>query len=319
LDSLKAKRSLKNGAQLAASSFPRGGDLINDTAGRIFANLVRIKSLPKTLRVFQPANTLSLQWRERLEDLWTFYETPNGAFVALIPPPPEFDDHIKPTREQLIWVEPGSFHNLRLRHLAAAIIRKALVRRLLNAGCLRDPDPDLEETFFLPEKFSEEGHLTFTSFEGKPISLPIRNKVAFRRVGGVTETDFHHFAFRIRLARGLDQGFYVQLTPTLTFFNEQGKGIFDNSAVARIRRVTQTWNNEEWLNRVTAAEYVLNRVPPAGLNDPILESGLLTLDSPKGLDEAVLAAHKQTAPGHIPEQEFELEEPDEAEKEDTDE
>lgn len=315
LDSLKAKRSLKDGASLAATSFPRGRDLVNDAAGRIFANLVRVKSFPKTIRIFQPADNLTLPWRERLEDLWTFYETPNGAFAALIPPPPEFDDFIKPARGQLAlaWSGPGLFQGRRTRELAAAIIRRALARRLLNAGCLRDPNLDLKETFYLPTKFSGDGQVTFTSFEGRQVSIAIRNKVAFRRIGGVTETDFHHFAFRVRLARGLDENFYVQLIPTLIFFNEHGKGITDKNAAARIRRVTQTWNNEEWLNRVTAAEYVLNSVPPAGLNDPILESGLLALDSPKGLDEAVLAAPREKAREAVPEQEFELDEPDESE------
>ena len=310
LDSIGARRTLKTGAQLAAASFPQGEDLVNDAAGRIFANLVRIKTFPKTLRIFQPGNTLALEGREKLEEAWTFYDTPGGAIVALIPPPPEFDGTIRSTRKQLIWEEPGSFHLQPLRDIAAALILKALGRRLLKAGCRRDPNSKFKDTYFLPENYSNDGHLAFTGFEGKQMSIPIRNKVAFRRVAGVTEVNFHHFAFRLRLARGFDQGFCVQLKPTLVFFDEDGHPISDVSAIARVRRVIKTWRNEEWLNRTMAIEAVLNGSLPAGVNDPVLEPGLVMLDSPLGLDEGVLEAGKDKTDEQIFEQEFELEEPE---------
>jgi hypothetical protein len=197
-----------------------------------------------------------------------------------------------------------------VRHIAAALILKALSRRLLKAGCLKDPNPDFSETFYLPQKYSNDGQLAFTGFEGKQLAIAIRNKVAFRRVAGITEVNYHHFAFRLQLARGLDEGFYVQLKPTLVFFDENGKPISGISAIARIRRVTKTWHNEEWLNRTTAVEAVLNHSLPAGVNDPTLEPGLVTLNSPLGLDEGVLGAGKGKTDEQIFEQEFELEEPE---------
>lgn len=306
LDSIKAPRSLQNGAQLAGSSFPRGSDLISDTGERPFANIIRIKSFPNALRVFQAAHDMDSDEWEALGNAWTFYEISRDILVALIPPPPEFGDRVRPTREMLHWVEPGAYHNVQIRDLAAALIVQALARRLIKAGCLRHPNPKFKETFFLPETFDAGGQLAFMSFEGKKLRMPIRSKAAFRRVGGMTEVDFCNFAFRIRVARGLDKALFVQLTPTLVFFDERGKTFDEKSALSRLRRVTKTWGNEEWLNRAMAAEQVLSSSAPVGVNDPVLEPGLVRLDSTTKLDDAVLASDSTRTV--LPEQEFELEE-----------
>jgi hypothetical protein len=127
----------------------------------------------------------------------------------------------------------------------------------------------------------------------------------------VREVNFHHFAFRLRLARGLDKAFYVQLTPTLVFFDEKGNAIVDKSVGSRRRRMTKMWYNDKWLKRVMAAEYVLTGLPLAGEDDLVLEPGLVALTSPRGLNEAILEpdAAGDDASADLPEQELELDEP----------
>jgi TIR domain len=309
LDSVKAPRSLQNGIQLVSSTFAPSKDLIDGTGERLFANLVRVKSFPNALRVYQAADDMSPDEWQSLESAWTFYAITGDALVALIPPPPEFSDRIRPTREQLHWADRGAFRNIQYRKLAAAVILKALARRLIKAGCSRHPDPQFNETFFLPEAFAEGGQLSFNNFEGKQITMPIRGKVSFRRTGGITELDFHHFAFRLRVARGLDNLFYIQLTPSLVFFDAHGRTLSEKSALSRLRRVRKTWNNEEWLNRVLAAEQVLNSSLPAGVNDPTLEPGLVRLDSSARLEEGILESDAAKKKAEL-EEELDLEEPE---------
>lgn len=312
LDSISTPRSLANAAPLAASSFPRGEDLVNGTGEQLLANIVRVKSFPDILRVFRVARNVESEDWMKLEAAWAFYEIAKDALVALIPPPAEFADRIKPTPEQLLWAECELFRNVRARDIAVGLIMKALARRLTKAGCLEHPNPKLKETFFLPETFVEGGKLSFTSFRGKKTWLLIRGRVTFRRTGGVRELNFHHFAFRLRLARGLDKAFYVQLTPTLVFFDEKGNAIVDKSVGSRRRRMTKMWYNDKWLNRVTAAEHLLTSLPPAGADDLILDPGLVKLSSPSGLNEAILepeSTGEETGEGS-PEQDLELDEPE---------
>jgi hypothetical protein len=310
LDSISAPRSLANAAPLAASSFPRGEDLVNGTGEQLLTNIIRVKSFPTILRVFRVAGSMESEDWKALERTWAFYEIAKDALVALIPPPTEFTDRIKPTPEQLLWAECELFRNVRARDIAASLIMRALARRLTKVGCLEHPNPRLKETFFLPETFTEGGKLSFTGFRGKKTWVLIRGRVTFRRAGGLREVNFHHFAFRLRLARGLDKAFYVQLTPTLVFFDERGKAIVDKSVGSRRRRMTKMWYNDKWLNRVMAAEHVLTGLPAAGSDDLVLEPGLVSLSSPQGLNEAVLetGALADDRDEGLPDQELELDE-----------
>lgn len=310
LDSISAPRLLGNAASLAASSFPRGEDLLNGTGEQLFSNIIRVKSFPSILRVFRVAHPMEPEDWKTLEKTWAFYEIAKDALVALIPPPQQFAARIKPTPEQLLWAECEFFRKVRARDIAAGLIMKALARRLIKAGCREHPNPKLKETFFLPETFAEGGKLSFSGFRGKRTWLLIRGKVTFRHPGGVREVNFHHFAFRLRLARGLDKAFYVQLTPTLVFFDEKGNPIVDKSVGSRRRRMTKMWYNDKWLNRLMAAQYVLTSLPLEGADDLVLESGLLTVASPRGLSEAVLEPEAVAEDGaDLPEQELELDQP----------
>ena len=293
LDSISTPRSLSNAAPLAASSFPRGEDLVNDAGEQLLTNIIRVKSFPKILRVFRVVDGLDSGHWERLERSWAFYEIAKDALVALIPPPLEFSDQIKPTPERLLWNECELFRNIRARDIAASLIMKALARRLAKGGCSEHPNPKLKETFFLPETFVQGGKLSFTGFRGKKTWLLIRGRVTFRRAAGVREVNFHHFAFRLRLARGLDKAFHVQLTPTLVFFDEKGNPILDKSVGSRRRRMTKMWYNNKWLTRLMAAEQLLTGLPPAGEDDLVLEPGLVSLASPRGLNEAILEAAEE--------------------------
>jgi hypothetical protein len=315
LDSISTPRSLTNAAPLAASSFPRGEDLVNDTGEQFFTNIIRVKSFPNILRVFRIAGSVESEDWKKLESTWAFYEIAKDALVALIPPPPEFADRIKPTPEQLLWSECEMFRNVRARDIAASLIMKALARRLAKGGCLEHPNPKLKETFFLPETFVQGGKLSFIGYRGKKTWLLIRGRVTFRRAAGIREVNFHHFAFRLRLARGLDRAFHVQLTPTLVFFDEKGNPILDKSVGSRRRRMTKMWYNNKWLTRLMAAEQLLTGLPLAGEDDLMLEPGLVSLASPRGLNEAILdpAEEKEESGEDTPEAELILDEHGEGE------
>lgn len=288
LDSLETPRSLQNGADLAVASFSRGGDLLTSSGDLLFTNIIRVSSFPTVLNVFQAVDHLDMEDREALENVWTFYEIATDALVALAPPPPEFGDRIRPTHEQLVWSGPEHFRHLRIRDLAGKLILKALGKRLAKSGCLKHPHPARAETFYLPETYDDLGHLESLGFDGKKVQLPLKSKVAFRRAGGLTEINYHYFAFRLQIARGLDAEFHVQLTPTLVLFGEDSEPLPEKANCSRINRIIKTWDNEEWLSRVMAAEHVLSSCLPGPPHDPVLEPGLMTMNSPCGLNEKIL-------------------------------
>jgi hypothetical protein len=72
------------------------------------------------------------------------------------------------------------------------------------------------------------------------------------------------------------------------FFDEKGNPILDNSVGSRRRRITKMWYNDKWLSRLMAAEQLLTGFPPAGEDGLVLQAGLVSVASPRGLNEAIL-------------------------------
>ncbi|GEM_PF-4139502 len=303
LDSISAPRSLANAAPLAATSFPRGEDLLSATPEQLFANVINVKRFPSILKVFQMVADPGAEKWKQIEKDWAFYEISRDVLVSLIAPPSEFSQYIKPTVEQLLWAESEFFRGVRARNIAANLIMKALSRRLLRSGCLQHPNPKLTETFFLPERYLDNEKLYFVGFRGRKTWLQIRGRVTFRRAAGVREVNYHHFAFRLRLARGLDKAFHIQITPTLVFFTEKGEPIIDKSVGPRRRRMTKMWYNDKWLSRVLAAEQLLTSLLPAGDDDLTLEPGLIRITSPRGLHEEILEQKFDPSQEEIPSEE----------------
>lgn len=285
LDSIGAKRSLINASPLAASSFPRGDDLLSQHGETLFTNVIPIKSFPKVFMVYRIMETLSADEWQKLHEVWSFYKLADDALVAIEQPPASFSNRIRLTPERCLWTECELFRRIPSRHIASRLILATLERKLRAAGCHDHPNVRLRGTFYLPSSFSADGKLTFIGFTGRKTWLLIKGRVTFRRGATARETNFHHFAFRIRLARGLGPSFYIQITPTLVFFDETGRPILDTSVGSRRRRVTKMWWNDKWLNRLLAAKHLLTSLPAKGEEDVLLEPNLLTVSAKTGIRE----------------------------------
>ena len=301
LDSIGTPHALANAAQTAASTFPRGDELISTDEEKVFANVIRVANFPQVLRVYSIDALLQQDRREALRIEWPHYRINDLVVCSLIPPPERFAKDVKATPEQCLWSDCETFHRVSARNIAANLAIKTLDHRLRKAGCREHRKK--RGTFYLTSDFSEDGKLHFEGFRGKTWRK-IRGRATIWRGPGKKEVNFHHFAFRLRLARGLDKYFYIQLTPSLVFFGEDGKLISDKSVGSRRKRVTAMWWNDEWLNRLLAAQQLLCGLPMANEHDVKLEPALLAAKATKRLKEELLGEESTPAP---PEEEPDVE------------
>lgn len=307
LNSISAPKILKASIATAAATFPRGNDLLLPKPEQLYANVVRVKKFPAILRVFRVGGDLNSDERNRLGALWPYYRINDDTLVALFPPPPEFESKIQSTMEQCLWTDSEFFHGVRARDIAANLIVRVLGRRLVKAGC--GEHPTQVGYYYLPSNFTKDGKLWFPGYRGKQTWLLIRGCVTFRRAGGLRELNFHHFAFRLRLARGLDKFFYVQITPSLFFVDQSGRAILDKTVGSRRKRLTRMWWNHKWFTRLLAATHLLTNLPSEGETDMELEDGLVSAAVPLSLDEEALEL-LDTEDGSEAESEVELEDED---------
>ena len=214
-------------------------------------------------------------------------------FLAFTDPPKECGEVIKPTKEQWSWVDYESIHGIGTRNVVTNLIVRSLKASLVGAGCRVHPKRN--QTIYLPEKFTEDGWLRFKDFRDHPARLKIRGKATFKSFGRPPELNHHHFAFRLRVGRGLDEFFWVQITPTLFFFDQADEPITDDRVGPRRRRVSKMWFNAKWLNRLLAAENILLTLQAKSADGIRLAAQLHTVESTASLNEAALGRPHETA------------------------
>ena len=291
LDSIAAPKLLTDGAAIAASTFSIGDDLCESKSEQVRANVIRVQTLPDVLVGFEVLTPLTEEQGSRLATNWPYYQIGNSVAIAFCPPSQEYEALIKPTGEQWSWTNCDKIRGVRSRDIVVNLILRTVEVMLLRAGC--QAHPKRPRIFYLPTTFTEDGQLHFKNFRGKRTWLKIRGKATFWRPGKPSEINFHHFAFQIKLGRGLDASFWVQLTPSLFFFDEAGNPIVDNRVGPRRRRLTKDWWNAKWINRLLAAEHILADLPSNPEFGVVLDKAVLSLSSPITLNEDKLEDARQ--------------------------
>jgi hypothetical protein len=295
LQEISAPRNLANASSLAAMTFPTGDDLLVNGDERLRTNVMRVEQIPPGLKAFRVDDPISNDDKAKLDANWPYYWVNPQLFFAFTDPPQEFGDLVKQTREQWSWVDYDTIHGIRIRDVVANLITRSLKVRLVRAGCCVHPKRN--QTVYLPATFTRDGWVRFTDFRSKPGRLKIRGKATFKRFGRPPEINHHHFAFRLRIGRGLDQFFWIQITPTLFFFDDTDIAITDDRVGPRRRRVSKMWFNAKWLNRLLAAESILLNLQSGASDGILLADKLHTLDATLGLNETLLDEGRDSAAG----------------------
>jgi hypothetical protein len=286
LDSIAAPKLLTDGAALAASTFSIGDDLCSAKTEQVRANVIRLQTLPDVLTGFEIPTPLTEEQGSRLSTNWPYYRIGKSVAVAFCPPSQEYEAFVKPTGEQWSWRNCEKVRGVRARDIVVNLILRTVEVMLLRAGCKLHPKR--RGIFYLPANFTGDGQLHFKNFRDKRTWLRIRGKATFWRPGKPSEINFHHFAMQVKLGRGLDASFWIQVTPSLFFFDEAGNPIVDNRVGPRRRRVTKDWWNGKWINRLLAAEQILANVSSNAEFGIVLEKTVLALSSPITLNEEML-------------------------------
>jgi TIR domain-containing protein len=283
LDSIPAPKTLTDGAAIAASTFSIGDELCESTTEQVRANVIRVQTLPDVLIGFEAPVPLTEAQGIRLGATWPYYRIGNSVAIAFCQPTQEYRELIRPTGEQWSWTKCDKVRGVRSRDIVVNLIVRTVQVMLLRARCQLHPKrPGI---FYLPADFTEDGQLHFNNFRGKRTWLKIRGKATFWRPGKPSEINFHHFAFQIKLGRGLDTSFWVQVTPSLFFFDEAGNAIVDNRVGPRRRRLTKDWWNGKWVNRLLAAEQILADLSSKAEFGIVLDKAVLSLSSPITINE----------------------------------
>lgn len=291
LGSIEAPQLLMNGPALAASTFSQGEDLLCPGEEELLANVMRVEGLPEVLRGYRLKHELTEEQQALFEKSWSFRRFESSEMVAFFPPPEAFNDTIEQTKEQYLWAACEKIRGANARDVAAGIVIQILQKRLLRAGFKSHPKQT--SVLYLTEEFAEGGKLRFIGFSGKRTWIKIRGKATFFRVGHPKEINFHHYALRLQLARGLDRSLWLQITPSVFFFDGSGESILDKRVGPRRKRLTKGWWNHKWVNRLLAAEQILLNLSAEPHEQIELKAGFLRILWNGTLNEGALEPLKE--------------------------
>jgi len=289
LESISAPKFLPTTADTVIRSLSTGEELISQTEEELRANVIKVSDIPLALRGYRAGQMVVGDGASLLASKWPNYFIDNEYFIAFEDPQADVKTSIAPTREQWSWADVPAIHGIRTRNIVSNLILRTLSVRLQRAGCLTHPKQP--NTFYLPSTFTADGLLRFIDYRGKRTWLKIRGTTAFLRPGKPREQNYHHFAFRLMLGRGIDNHFWIQITPSLFFFDSGDVPIVDKRVGPRRRRLTRNWWNNKWLNRLLATEQLLLSVEQNAVGELSLREGLLRLSSPIALNEQAIAGH----------------------------
>lgn len=284
LHSIQTPRRLHGGALLASATYTQGENLVRNDAETVIANVARVDGIPDVVSAYRFVRGLPEDALKRLDTIWAYYPVDAQTLIALSATPTEYGDAIEETAAKYAWADCDKIKSASARDVIATVVIKTLQRRLEGHGFLNHPNQ--KNCFFLPETFAADGKLRFTGIGNKKTWLKIRGKATFFRVGMPKETNYHHYALRFRLGRGLDKSLWLQVTPTLFFFDGNGTAIVDKRVGPRRRRLTKSWWNNKWANRLLAAEELF--IKGASDNDALMFNAFLRIESSTSLNEHAL-------------------------------
>jgi hypothetical protein len=285
LSSIGAPKTISDPA-LVSQTVSQGEELLSSKEETLRANVVQVSRIPIALRAYQSSERIDEVALARLQNGWAFYKVRSDYFVAFDAPPSEGGlPRLESTSEEWVWRETPRIHGTVTRNIVANLVLRSLDVRLRAAGLLVHPDQ--RGIYYVPAQFTQDGLLRFSDVSGRRTWVKIKGSATFVSPGKPRERNSHHFAFRLLLGRGLDQHLWIEIVPTVFFFDNNGQPIVDKRVGSRRRRLTRNWWNNKWLSRLLATESLLLSLesPSASIS---LENGLLRLNSSTSLIEAAL-------------------------------
>jgi TIR domain-containing protein len=284
LSQIATPKSLTNGKVVAAETF-LPDDSITATPETLVTNIIPFTTVPETIRAFRPKKALEPDESAGLEQAWSFFRVDGPKFLAFETPPQKFAGLIEPLREAYLWQNFVEICGQASERIVSRLLYRTVAIRLEQIGVRIIDEAKL---CWIPPNFTPDGKLHFVSFRNKKTWMVIKGRATLARSDGTREICFHYVAVRLRIRRGISKEWLLQLTPTLYICDSTGKPLDRRVSGTRRRRLTRSWWNHKWLNRLFAFSHVLTPCVRAKGSDVVLDTVFVSLPSSRGIDETAL-------------------------------
>jgi hypothetical protein len=210
---------------------------------RVWTNVIPVVSLPPLIRRYENIGGKDLR---SLEQDWLF-ATENRDFVWAFEEPPDSlksDFNLSNTAS---WIDSPGDASRRLNDKVKFLLSRSLENYCLKRGLVQKKARDL---IYFPKGLLPDDKISFIGLRGKKTYFKVIGERKFRGGGTNIEINRHHLAPGLKLIRGDDGNYHVQLINRLYITDKDGNPIHPTRMARRRKKICKNWWNDKWGSRL---------------------------------------------------------------------
>ena len=282
LESLNAPKPLQARTDIAALSFDAGEGLVRRERESIVTNALVVKTIPNYLSIFGLKRASFNNVDSIVDPQWAAFQVSESEVAAFGPPPGDPKMKIWGRKGGVEWKTQEEYEGISTANIIRDLIERTLRARLLRAGC--QSHPKRARTYYLLPAYSPDGKLHFKGRLGKNTWCKIQGQTRVLRPGKPAEQIRHLFAFDLLRWHLSKDDVAIQIRPNLVLADATGQLMLDEKVGPLRRRLTKSWWNDKWLNRLLAAADVVIGAKPIPDDGIILTDQLLRIGADRSLN-----------------------------------
>lgn len=292
LNSLDTPRLISARPELAAMSFNAGEGLVVNEPEEIVCNALPIQKIPQYLSIFS-LKRASFSNVDNISDAdWPVFQVSESLFAAFGPPPSDPKLRVWGRKDGVEWRNQDEYEGIPTANIVRDLIERTIRARLLRAGVQRHPKRD--RTYYLLPSYSNDGKLHFQGRTGKSTWCKIQGKTKIVRPRKPAEHVKHLFAFDLLRWHITRNEVALQIRPNLVFTDVDDNLILDDKVGPLRRKLTKSWWNDKWLNRLLAATNLVIHAEPIPYDGIVFGDGLIRIQADRSLNELALGQGADT-------------------------
>jgi hypothetical protein len=290
LQSIDAPRPLRNGPQIAASTF-LPGDVLRHAPEPLYSNIFRAVTMPDTLLRFNVSPAIPHEERDELLTTWPFYSvSPTVVYAFDNPSTAAMNGRTVTLDAKVPWREAFDINGIRTRNIITFLLNRSVAVKALSLGLRVTPN---RKAVYFPDGLIEDNRLWFRGYSGKETYVRV---TAERTLWRPTKSEKYRYylAADTRARNDIPPGYVVQITPTIHVTSPVGDILPDRTINSRRKHVSKTWTNHEWTNRLFAlAEFLAGRSDAIRYGSTpeteiVISAKPITLSAQVGINESAL-------------------------------
>ena len=293
LNSISTPRPLKNGKEIAVSTF-LPTELISKKHEILHLNHLKIRKIPSNIKIFKLRQAIDSQDERILSMNWAFWRV-GRVFLSFCPPPEGIKSNLTFSYlGQENWHENENIHKIKSLNLVSNLLRKSVYLKCFQRGLVYSDD---SKRVFFPAGLLKDDKLRYIDYKGRKNYFKVTGIRSDSSQAAIDRYRYH-LSPEFRVKRGIFDLFDIQIRVRLFLTTPDGQPLAPRSALARRKKITKDWWNDKWLKRYMGISYFLaDGTDTLGIGDVpeeqiIISSKFPQLQAPFGIDETSLLAPK---------------------------